>query len=179
MDDGSATKWTIEDNFPNHAVWILRLYDLKTFSSVCILFRVSVSASFTLFDVTVCSRSGAGHDHPVGHCASSVELQPQPRLAAASSLIPVSQPAPAGAPFRVHVSKHVYAALQTTRVQPHLWPFCRTKMQLISLPGTANLIPAPPCVVLPPGEFNGTIPEPLPVYSDSFTTTAETDLPWR
>ena len=28
--------------------------------------------------------------------------------------------------------------------------------------------PAPECMVLPPGELNGIIPEPLPIYTESF-----------
>jgi len=34
------------------------------------------------------------------------------------------------------------------------------------------------CRVLPPGEFNGIVAEPLPVYSESFKTIAATVFPY-
>jgi len=37
--------------------------------------------------------------------------------------------------------------------------------------------PAPHCRVLPHGDFNGMIPEPLPVYFESFVMITVADLP--
>lgn len=79
-----------------------------------------------MFDVASCSPDGAGRGQAVGDRASSIQLQPQPGLTAASSLVPITQPAPTGAPLRVDVSKHVNAALQTTRVELHSRPFYHT-----------------------------------------------------
>ena len=39
-------------------------------------------------------------------------------------------------------------------------------MQVV--PGAVKLAPHPHCRALQPGEFNGIIPSPLPVYSESF-----------
>jgi len=82
--------------------------------------KVSLRWDLTLLDVTSCGPRCAGRRQPVSDRAQTVQLQPQSRLAAASSLVPITQRAPARPPLRVDVCKHMNAALQTARVPLHL-----------------------------------------------------------